>query len=126
MRKSYRVKTESDFQRVFNYGKSFANRYYVVYALHKSNQYHFRVGLSVSKKIAHTAVKRNQIKRYIRQSILELKPYLASNIDFLVIARKPSVEIDMLKTKSNLIHVFKLANLLSISDEKVNNVENRF
>ena len=49
MRKAYRVKTEQDFQKVFQKGKSFANRKFVVYVLQK-DQPHFRVGLSVGKK----------------------------------------------------------------------------
>ncbi len=49
MRKSYRVKTEQDFQKIFQAGNSFANRKFVVYVLPKE-QSHFRVGLSVGKK----------------------------------------------------------------------------
>lgn len=50
MRKSYRVKKEAEFQKVFTQGKSYANRQFVVYVLRKSDQLHFRVGISVGKK----------------------------------------------------------------------------
>ncbi|MCD2257163.1 ribonuclease P protein component [Agrilactobacillus fermenti] len=113
MRKSYRVKKEQEFQKVFRHGSSVANRAFVIYHLDVPDQKHFRVGISVGKKIGHTAVLRNQIKRYIRQSLLELKPYLKADVDFLVIARKPSRQLDFFQVKRNLIHVLKLAGLLA-------------
>lgn len=112
MRKSYRVKKEQEFQTVFQAGHSVANRNFVIYQLDKPDQKHFRVGISVGKKVGHTAVLRNQIKRYIRQSLLELKPELRSDVDFLVIARKGAAKLDMKQTKSNLVHVLTLAHLL--------------
>ena len=108
MRKSYRIKKEVEFQNVFDHGDSVANRNFVIYHM-KRDQPHFRVGISVGKKVGHTAVMRNQIKRYIRQSLLELKP----EIDFLVIARKSANQLDMAETKKNLIHVMRLAGILN-------------
>lgn len=78
----------------------------------KEGQKHFRVGLSVGKKVSHTAVGRNRIKRYVRQSLLELKPGLPAELDFLIIARKPAVDLDMFETKKNIIHLLKLGNVL--------------
>lgn len=112
MRKSFRIKREDEFQRVFDHGKSVANRNFVVYRLDR-DQPHFRVGISVGKHVAHTAVMRNQIKRYIRQSLLELKPEIAPHADFLVIARKPATKLDMPGAKRNMVHVLKLAGLLA-------------
>lgn len=112
MRKSYRVKREKEFQKVFEAGHVRANRYFVIYQLPKPQQKHFRVGISVGKKIGHTAVTRNRIKRYIRQSLTELKPQLVPEVDFLVIARRNARQLSMKETKTNLIHVLKLSQLL--------------
>ncbi|PWG00527.1 ribonuclease P protein component [Levilactobacillus bambusae] len=111
MRKSYRIKKESEFQAVFNLKNSVANRMFVVYTMEKPGQPHFRVGISVGKKIGN-AVHRNWVKRRIRQSLLELKPYIKPDVDFLVIARKRADGISMADAKQNLIHVLKLAHLL--------------
>lgn len=111
MRKSYRVKKEQEFQTVFEAGHSVANRNFVVYQLEKPGQKHFRVGLSVGKKVGN-AVMRNRVKRYIRQSLLELKPELPQTVDFLVIARRGANQLTMAETKQNLMHVLKLAKLL--------------
>ncbi|UQS84727.1 ribonuclease P protein component [Apilactobacillus apisilvae] len=111
MRKSYRVKKEAEFQKVFEQHDSVANRTFVVYQMDKPDQKHFRVGISVGKKIGN-AVHRNWVKRRIRQTLLELKPDLKQDVDFLVIARPRADGLSMEEVKKNLVHVLKLANLL--------------
>lgn len=111
MKKAYRVKREAEFQRVFHHGKSSANRQFVIYVLDKPEQSHFRVGLSVGKKIGN-AVTRNAVKRKIRQSLQELAVDLKQDKDFLVIARKPVADLPMEELKKNLFHALKKANML--------------
>jgi ribonuclease P protein component len=87
MQKKYRVKKEREFQKVF------------------------RVGLSVGKKVGN-AVARNQVKRQIRAVLQELKTELPP-IDFIVIARPATKDLPHDEMRSNLIHVLKLAKILS-------------
>lgn len=112
MRKSYRVKKEADFQTVFQTGDSKANRNYIVYRMERPGQKHFRVGISVGKRIGN-AVHRNQVKRRIRQSLQELKPQLKTDVDFLVIARPSADRLTQPEAKANLVHVLTLAGLLT-------------
>ena len=114
MRKSYRIKKETEFQKVFEKKNSYANKKFVVYVYDKPNQPHFRVGISVGKKIGN-AVMRNYMKRRIRQSLLELKPVLRSDVDFLVIARPQSSGLAMAEVKKELSHVLKLAGLIKLN-----------
>ncbi|MGE7676204.1 ribonuclease P protein component [Lysinibacillus sp. NPDC094403] len=111
MKKRQRVKKNDDFQKVFKKGKSFANRQFVVYFFEKEGQTEFRVGLSVSKKLGN-AVTRNQIKRYIRQSIHELKDELKPNMDYVIIARQPAATMDFHEIKQSLQHVLRIAKVL--------------
>lgn len=111
MQKKYRVKKEREFQKVFEEGASFANRKFVVYRLEPSGQKHFRVGISVGKKVGN-AVMRNQVKRKIRAILQELKNDLPP-IDFIVIARPTTKDLPYDEIRSNLIHVLKLAKILS-------------
>ncbi|MGT2636259.1 ribonuclease P protein component [Streptococcus ratti] len=108
MKKSYRVKSDKDFQAIFTEGRSIANRKFVVYSL-KKDQSHYRVGLSVGKKLGN-AVTRNAIKRKLRHILMELSPNLQPQ-DFVIIARKGTEELDYRALKKNLIHVLKLAKL---------------
>ncbi|MCI2253554.1 MULTISPECIES: ribonuclease P protein component [unclassified Domibacillus] len=111
MKKSFRIKKNNDFQTVFSKGKSFANRQFVVYMYKKEQNVPFRIGLSVSKKLGN-AVMRNRIKRCIRQSFTELKDEIQPGWDFIIIARKPAVDMSCAEIKTSLIHVLKLARAL--------------
>jgi ribonuclease P protein component len=107
MKKELRVKKNKEFQEAFQKGKSFANRQFVVYSLPKEGQEDFRIGLSVSKKVGN-AVTRNQIKRYIRQAVFELSDQIVPGNDYVIIARKPSADMDFFEVKKSLTHVFKV------------------
>ncbi|RHW40454.1 ribonuclease P protein component [Neobacillus notoginsengisoli] len=111
MKKEFRIKKNKEFQAVFKKGQSTANRQFIVYVLKKEEQPLFRIGLSVSKKIGN-AVVRNRIKRYIRQSVFEMKDGLAGGRDYVIIARKPAAEMDFFEVKKSLAHVLKLAKSL--------------
>ncbi len=109
--KRQRIKKNEDFQKVFKKGKSFANRQFVVYCMRKEDQQAFRIGLSVSKKIGN-AVTRNQIKRYIRQTFLELKDEVRQDMDYVIIARHQAATLDFHETKKSLEHVLKIAKII--------------
>ena len=109
MKKRFRVKKQKDFNAIFKEGKSFANRKFVIYRL-ENNEQHFRVGLSVSKKLGN-AVMRNQIKRRIRHLLIEHKNQLVENVDFVVIARKGVEILDYAEMEKNLLHVLKLSKI---------------
>ena len=115
MKKRFRVKKEKDFNAIFQEGKSVANRKFVVYRLENSDQ-HFRVGLSVSKKLGN-AVTRNQIKRRIRHVLITHKDQIIGNLDFVVIARKGVEEMNYTEIEKNLLHVLRLANIYQEGNE---------
>ncbi|SDJ55849.1 ribonuclease P protein component [Salimicrobium halophilum] len=110
MKKAYRIKKNKEFQNVFKNGKSFANRQLVLYYLQK-DQPHFRIGLSVSKRIGN-AVMRNQVKRYLRQAFHELEEDVKADYDLVVIARKPVNTMDYHEIKKSLQHVLKRSGVM--------------
>src|SRR5699024_5018222 len=90
MKKSYRVKDHKEFQDIIYSGKSFANRELVIYYKEKATQRHFRIGISVGKKIGNE-VQRNKIK---------------PTVDIIIIARKPAIHMntsDMVRSVSHLL-----------------------
>ncbi|RCW64573.1 ribonuclease P protein component [Saliterribacillus persicus] len=111
MKKAYRIKKDREFQYVFKQGSSFANRQLVLYYIKKNDQKHFRVGLSVSKKIGN-AVMRNQIKRYLRQAFHELDNEMHQEYDLIIIARQPTKDMDFHQIKKSLKHLLYKTGLL--------------
>ena len=115
MKKANRLKKNEEFQIVFQRGKSVANRQFVVYHLTKEKQVNTRIGLSVSKKLGN-AVKRNHIKRLVRESLRELIPKLKQNQDLILIARKPVTDMDLEQVKKSIYHVLQKGRLYDKSN----------
>jgi|SRR5690625_556936 len=111
MKKAYRIKKNSEFQDIFQTGKSFANRELVIYYKEKPSQDHFRIGISVGKKIGN-AVVRNQVKRYIRESFHQLEESIKNDVDIIIIARKPVVHMKCSDIKRSLTHLLRKQCLL--------------
>jgi ribonuclease P protein component len=111
MNKHHRIKKNEDFQAVFKKGVSTANRQFVIYVLDDPSNPTFRIGLSVSKKIGN-AVTRNRIKRLIRQVMFEFKDYMKNGKELVIIARKPTADMDYHEVKASLEHVCKRAKVL--------------
>ena len=111
MKKEYRIKKNDEFQYTFQHGKSFANRQLVIYYVVRQEQEHFRVGLSVGKKIGN-AVTRNRIKRYLRQAFQELDKDIKDNYDIVIIARQPTKDMGLYEMKKSLSHLLYKQHLL--------------
>ena len=60
------LKNNRDFQSVYRAGKSYANKYLVMYILENRTDMN-RVGISVSKKVGNSIV-RHRLPRVIRES----------------------------------------------------------
>lgn len=104
VKKQFRIKKNEEFQATFKHGNSFANRQLVIYYRKKDNQNHFRIGLSVGKKIGN-AVVRNRIKRLLRASFQELEQDIKPCYDIVIIARNPTKTMSYEMMKKSLSHL---------------------
>ena len=111
MKKIYRVKKSTEIENIIKNKKSSGNKYFNVYKKESFETQNFRYAISVGKKIGN-AVHRVWVKRRIRQSLLELKPQIKPDVDFIVIARPSADQITMDEAKKHLTHVLKLAQLI--------------
>jgi ribonuclease P protein component len=76
----------NEFQRVYSKGKYSASAYLVVYVL--QNRLNVtRLGITTSKKVGN-AVKRNRMRRLIRENLRNLSNRLIRGIDIVIVARK--------------------------------------
>lgn len=109
----YRLKKKSDFGKTYKYGKSVVNSYLVMYVLIRSmnNEGCPRVGFSVSKKIGN-AVKRNKIKRRMREAVKAYLPLVNKEVDIIFIARKKITRITFKDIEKNMVNLFKKSGLI--------------
>lgn len=112
MQKEYRLRNNRDFRIVYKYGRSIANRQLVLYYLSNKHIDHFRVGISISKKIGH-AVVRNRMKRLVKEIIRNERDHLPQGYDYVVIIRKPALDLDYAQLKKSIHHIFNKSKLKS-------------
>jgi len=111
VKKEFRIKRNKEFQYIFKKGKSFANRQLVIYYMKRIDNKHFRIGLSVGKKIGN-AVTRNRIKRYLRQAFYELEGEMKHEYDIVIIVRMQTKDMDFHRVKRSLTHLLRKERLL--------------
>lgn len=110
MKFSESLKKNSDFQKVYKRGKSYANRYLVLYVLKNGTECN-RIGISVSKKVGNSIV-RHRLKRLIKEAYRLQENIFYSGLDIVVIARMSAKDISYKKTESALLHLAGLHSIL--------------
>ena len=110
MKFSESLKRNSDFQRVYREGKSYANRYLVLYVLQNQTERN-RLGISVSKKVGNSVV-RHRMARLIRESYRLHEDMFNSGLDMVVVTRKNAVNCSCQEIASALLHLGKLQGIL--------------
>lgn len=83
--KSQRLGGKLKFAAVFDHGRRFANGPLVVYIL-KNEIARPRLGISISRRVG-TAVKRNRIKRLLREAFRLGKTAAADGFDYVIVVR---------------------------------------
>lgn len=97
------LKKNSDFQNVYRNGKSYANRYLVMYVLENGTRYN-RLGISVSKKVGNSVI-RHRIKRLVKESYRMHEAIFQRGFDLVIIARVSAKKMSYLETESALLHL---------------------
>lgn len=82
-----RLRRPFEFERVRRRGRSWTTRL-VVLALLPNDLEHNRYGFAVGRRVGG-AVRRNKVKRWMRESVRELHPALRPGHDIVFIARGP-------------------------------------
>ena len=112
MKFSESLKKNSDFKNVYTHGKSYANKYLIMYVLENDMGIN-RIGISVSKKVGNSVV-RHRVTRLIRESYRLHENIFNSSLDIVIVARKSTFDVGFTEIESALLHLSKLHHILKI------------
>lgn len=104
------LKKNRDFQNVYKNGKSFANKYLVMYVM-KNDLTSNRIGISVSKKVGNSVV-RHHLTRLIRESYRLHEDMFNLGLDIVVVVRVSAKNIKYHEMESALLHLGHLHNII--------------
>lgn len=112
MQFSESLKKNHQFQFVYQNGKSYANKYLIMYVKENSMNGN-RIGISVSKKVGNSVV-RHRVKRLIRESYRLHESIFNSGLDIVIIARQSAASAVYKDIESALLHLGRLHHLLEV------------
>lgn len=84
------LQKNKQFQRVYRMGRSYANRYMVIYVL-IVNENRTKVGFAAGKRLGN-AVVRNRVKRLLRETYRLHQHVLKQEVNLLLVGRKPMID----------------------------------
>lgn len=108
------LKNSIEFGHVYRNGKSYANKYLVMYVITNEFSYN-RIGISVSKKVGNSVI-RHRITRLIRESYRLNESMFNSGLDIVIVARPGSIDRSYSEIQSALMHLAKLQHILNDSN----------
>lgn len=110
MKRAWRLKAESDVQRVWQQGRAFAHPLVLV-RVRANGLDHSRAAFVAGKKLGN-AVARNRAKRRLREVLRPLWPHIAIGHDFVLIARGNIMTAPFTDIQQAVEQVLKRAHLL--------------
>lgn len=111
MKKFNCIKKNEEFRYVYKNGKSYANKYLVMYIADNGKDNN-RIGISVSKKVGNSVV-RHRITRLIREIYRLNNHRIMQKKDIVVVARVSAKDADYSKLESAYLHLCKIHNIIS-------------
>lgn len=111
------IKKDSDFRKVYQRGKSLADRNLVIYTM-KNKSDKSRIGISISKKVGK-AHERNRIRRCIKEAYrINIDDKVLGGYDLVFIARINAADKDYRELEKSLKYICKKANIIKKDGKK--------
>ena len=112
MKFSESLKKYEQFQFVYKNGKSYANKYLIMY-VKKNGLEKNRIGISVSKKVGNSVV-RHRVTRLVRESYRLHESIFNSGLDIVIVGRPSAAAVGYKEVESALLHLSKLHHIIKI------------
>ncbi len=112
MKFSESLKKYDQFQFVYKNGKSYANKYLIMY-VKKNGLEKNRIGISVSKKVGNSVV-RHRVTRLVRESYRLHESIFNSGLDIVIVGRPSAATVGYQEVESALLHLSKLHHIIKV------------
>ena len=104
------IKKNEEFKYIYKNGKSYANKYLVMYVSDRDTSVN-RIGISFSKKVGNSVV-RLRLTRLLRE-IFRLNEYkISEKKDIVLVVRVNAKNCDYRELESAFLHLLKIHHLL--------------
>ena len=115
LKKVNRLRKKYQYQYIYKAGKFVSEKAVAIHYV-PSKTKNIKIGFAVTKKIGH-AIKRNLIRRRLREIARSQLPSLKQNYNIIFVAKEAILETDFEILKQQIINLLKRADLLK-NDEK--------
>ncbi|MBE5882247.1 MAG: ribonuclease P protein component [Lachnospiraceae bacterium] len=119
MKFSESLKKNRDFQYVYRNGKSYANKFFIMYVLENHQERNY-IGISVSKKVGNSVV-RHHLCRIVREIYRLHENMFNSGLNIVVIARPNAKDVSYKEAESAFLHLSKLHGIINCDEENLEN-----
>lgn len=114
MRRFPSIKKSSDFRRVYENGRSRADRFLVLYVM-KNGTEKTRIGISTSKKIGNSIV-RHRMTRLLREAFRLHMEQTKQGYDLVVVVRVAAAGKSFWDIEKAYLHLMQLQGLMTGTD----------
>lgn len=97
------------FREVYDNGKSFANKYLIIFFL-KNNYNYNRIGFVTTKKLGNSVL-RNKCRRRLKNAFRKNVSNTKLGYDIILLFRANAFETDYDQVESALLHILKISKL---------------
>ena len=104
LKKQFRITDSRDFERIYKKGKFQNGKYLKVNVLENRRDF-ARAAVVISKKAEKSAVKRNEVKRKVREAVRIAYPELENGKDLVINIKKEAVGKKFEDLKKDLLEI---------------------
>lgn len=109
MKNTVPLKKNSEFLRLYKRGKFFVGKFMVLYIFANRSEFN-RIGITVSRKFGKS-VKRNRVRRLIKESYRFYESFIKVGYDLVFVARSSDQTPDYLNVKKEMKFLLKKLNI---------------